>query len=62
MIFGFESILLITACLVVLVGVQVRWQAIVRQRRARREHSGVDLASWPAPDPITPTVFPTRFP
>ena len=32
MIFSFESILLITACLVVLVGVQVRWQAIARQR------------------------------
>ena len=62
MIFSFESILLITVCLMALVVAQMRWQAIARQRRARREHSGVDLASWPAPDPITPAVIPTRFP
>lgn len=61
MICSFESILLITVCLVVLVGVQICWQAIARQRRARREHSGVDLTPWPEPDPTTPPVITTRF-
>jgi hypothetical protein len=61
MIFSFESILLITACLVVLVGVQVRWQAIARQRRARHGQSGADLDRLSASDPTTPAVTATRF-
>ena len=59
MIFNCENILLITVCLMVLVGAQVRWQAIARRRRAR---SSADLDLISASDPTTPAVTTTRFP
>ena len=59
MIFNCENILLITLCLMVLVGAQVRWQAIARQRRAR---SAADLNLLSASDPTSPTVTTSRFP
>jgi hypothetical protein len=58
MLFSCENILLITVCLMVLVGAQVRWQAIARRHRA---HSGADLDRLSASDPTTPTVTTTRF-
>ena len=59
MIFSFESILLITVCLMALVVAQVRWQAITRQRHA---HSGADRDLLSTPDLPTPVVTTTRFP
>jgi len=59
MLFSFENILLITVCLMVLVGAQVRWQAIARRRRA---HSGADRDLLSAPDSSIPVVTTTPFP
>ncbi len=59
MIFSCENILLITVCLMVLVGAQVRWQAIARRHRA---HSGADLDLLSVPDPTIPVVTTTPFP
>ncbi len=58
MIFSFENILLITMCLMVLVGAQVRWQVIARRRRA---HSGADRDLLSGPDLPTPVVTTTPF-
>ncbi len=59
MIFSCENILLITVCLLVLVGAQARWQAIAKRRRA---HSGADFDLLSASDPTTSAVTTTRFP
>ncbi len=58
MIFSGENILLITLCLMVLVGAQVRWQVITRRRRAQ---SSADQDRLSASDPTTPAVSTTRF-
>jgi hypothetical protein len=57
MIFSCGNILLITVCLMVLVGAQVRWQAIAR----RRAHSGADRDLLSVSDPTTPAVTTPRF-
>lgn len=59
MIFSCGNILLITVCLMVLVGAQVRWRAIARRRRVQ---SGADRDRLSAPDLPTPAVTATRFP
>jgi len=62
MIFNCANILLVTVCLMVLVGAQVRLQAIARQRRARHGQSCTDLDRLSAHDLPTPAVITTRFP
>ena len=51
MSFSLDHILLVTLCLVVLAGLQLRLQEIAKRRAERERVERADSVQWPATDP-----------